>query len=382
MTERNMDGIEPRGRGSWRVTVAGGRDPITGQYVRARETVHGTMTDARNRRDEMRVDARRGTLARPGAETLAAYLARWIEHRQSIGKVRPKTADVYRGYVRRVVAPRIGSMRIADVRPVHLQRVLDEALAGGLAPRSVVQVHRILHAALRQAVRWQVLAANPEDGVTPPKTEQPRLRVPSAEEVARLIAATRREYRAAVAVAAATGLRRGEVLAMRWDAVKLDDGGSSLRVEGTLQRTPDGLVVLPPKTERSRRTVPIPPSLVTMLKSLRGDQLERRVKAGPAWRDGGYVFDRGDGRPVDPDTFGDAFRAARDVAKLEGVRLHDLRHAWASLQIEAGTDARTVSDLLGHATVGFTMQTYVHPNGDQRAAAAATVERLLGAALS
>jgi hypothetical protein len=136
------DGIEARGRGTWRITVAAGRDPITGRYTRLRETVHGTKTDARRRRDELLVQAARGTAVQSTRETVAVFLERWIAHREVIGKVRPKVAHTYRGYVRREIAPRIGAMQIAAVRPVHVQRVIDEALANGLSARSVVQVHR------------------------------------------------------------------------------------------------------------------------------------------------------------------------------------------------------------------------------------------------
>jgi integrase len=101
------------------------------------------------------------------------------------------------------------------------------------------------------------------------------------------------------------------------------------------------------------------------------------MAAGPAWADGDYVFDRGDGRPVDPDTFGDAFRRARIAVGLNGVRLHDLRHALATMLVGEGTNIRVVSDLLGHATVAFTLQTYTHPGDEEAAAAVAVAERLM-----
>lgn len=366
------DGIEPRGNGSWRITVAAGRDPITGKYVRERETFHGTKTEARRRRDEIRADVARGVHAHADRESVAAFLERWIAHREHLGKVRPRVAYTYRGYVAREVTPRIGSMRVADVRPVHVQRVLDEALEQ-LSARSVVQVHRIMHAAFRQAVRWRMLTVNPSDGVTPPKLEAPKLTIPSPADIGRLLAQVNRDYRMALAVAAGTGLRRGEVLGLRWGAV----GESWIRVEGTLQRVGTELRVLPPKTERSRRNVPLPPSLVALLREHRADQLERRLLAGPAWNAGEYVFDRGDGQPMDPDTFSKAFRDAARAVGLDRVRLHDLRHGFASMLVAAGTNVRVVSDTLGHATVGFTLQTYTHPDEEAAAAVAQHAERLL-----
>ena len=124
---------------------------------------------------------------------------------------------------------------MTEVRPNHVQRVLDEALAGGLSPRSVVQVHRIMHAAFRQALRWRLLSVNPSDGVTPPKIEAPTLTIPIPGDVARLLAAVDPQYRTPLALAAGTGHRRGELLALRWDGVDLDGVQPSIRVQGTLQ---------------------------------------------------------------------------------------------------------------------------------------------------
>jgi integrase len=380
MSERKKrDGVYAAGDGRWRITVGTGRDPITQEFGRVRETVVGTKRDAMRRRDELRVQVARGVVVHADRETVATYLERWITHREHVGAIRPKTAYAYRGHVRRIVTPRIGGMRLADVRPAHVQQVLDEALVDGAAPRTVVQVHRVLHAAFRSAVRWQALAANPSDGVTAPRVEQARLRVPTPKEVAALFAKVNSDYRTAFAVAAMTGLRRGEVLALRWADVDLT--AAQLRVEGSLQRTRAGLEVFPPKTERSRRTVTLAPTLVASLQRHHDEQSERRAIAGDAWSEGDFVFDRGDGRPTDPDRFGQAFRDARDAAGLVGVRLHDLRHAYATMQISEGTDARLVSDLLGHATVAFTLQTYVHPSEDAAVAAADTAERILGVAV-
>lgn len=263
----------------------------------ARSTGHGGTPRERSRSCYGR--STRGRSPPASGKALRAYLERWIAHRVSIGKLRPKTASVYRGYVRREVAPRIGAMQIGDVRPVHVQRVIDEALASGLSARSVVQIRAILRAAFQQAVRWRSVSVNPLDGVTPPKLEAPKLRVPSATDVSALLATVAPDYRVPLAVAAGTGLRRGEVLALGWESIALDGDRPSVRVEGTLQRVDGALVVLPPKTARSRRSVPLPASLVALLRTHRASQLERRLLVGPAWT-GEYVFDRGDGRPITP----------------------------------------------------------------------------------
>jgi integrase len=375
------DGVYARGPKSWRVVVSAGLDPISGKYVAIRETVRGTKTEAKRRRDELRTQVAKGTAASPDRERVDLFLERYISHQESLSKIRPKTAAVYRGYLRREVTPRIGTMRVAAVRPLHLQRVLDEALESGLSGTSVLQIHRILHAALKQAVRWQLIAVNPADGVTPPKIRAPKLSTPCPTEVAKILAGVEGRFRAPLALLAATGMRRGEVLGLRWEDVNLDASHPSLRVAGTLQRAEGDLRLFEPKTARGRRSIPLPASIVPVLRGVRASQTERRLIAGPGWSDGDYVFDRGDGRPIDPDTLGKGFRKAREKAGMDSVRLHDLRHAWATMQMSAGTNPRIVSDILGHAQVAFTMQVYSHPDLAMAESAMATVDAALGGAI-
>jgi integrase len=377
---KGTDSIEARGSGAWRITIAAGRDPETGRYTRHRETFHGTKTEARRRRDELRVEIARGTAVRADDE-VGTYLPGWIASRQRRGEIRPKVAYVYSGYVRREVAPRIGRLRLDAVRPAHVQRVIDEGLERGLAPRTVTQVHRIMHAAFRDAVRLQLLHSNPCDGVRLPRLSKSRLRSPSVDDVKALLKAIGHEYRTPLAVAAGTGLRRGEVLGLRWPAVELDENRPCIKVEGTLQRTPAGIVLEGPKTDRSEREVPLSASLAALFRRQRADQNERRLLAGEAWDPGEWVFDRGDGRPVDPDAFGKAYRVARADVGLT-CRLHDMRHAFATLLVDAGTNPRVVSDLLGHATVAFTLATYFHPDEDAAAEAINKIENLIGGGAS
>jgi integrase len=351
---------------------------IHGKYTRIRETFHGTKTEARRRRDELRFEVANGTHVRAD-DLVATYLTGWIAKSETRGGIRAKVAYTYAGYVRREVAPRIGRMRLDAVRPAHIQRVIDEALAGGLAPRSVTQIARIMHAAFRDAAQLGVLRANPSDGVKLPRVRKTTVATPSPTDVGRLLDEIDQEYRAPLAVTAGTGLRRGEVLALTWDGVDLEGVRPAIGVDGTLQRVPGvGLVIEPPKTDRSRRKVPLSGTLVAMLRRVRKEQNTRRLIAGDAWLPGDYVFDRGDGRPIDPDAFGKAYRIARERCGLEAVRLHDLRHGFATLLVTDHADARVVSDVLGHATVAFTLQTYFHPDKDAAADAVAKAERLLG----
>lgn len=213
-------------------------------------------------------------------DPVAVYLPGWIAKNERLGNIRPKVAYTYGGYARREVTPRIGRLRLDAVRPAHVQGIVDAMLEKGRAPRTVTQVHRITHAAFRDAVRLSVLRSNPADGVKLPRLPKGGLTIPKPADVRRLLRVVQSEYRAPLALAAGTGTRRGEVLALRWPAVELDDGRPRISIEGTLQRTPAGLVVENPKTDHSRREVPLSSSLVAILRAHRKEQLERRLLAG------------------------------------------------------------------------------------------------------
>jgi integrase len=137
-----------------------------------------------------------------------------------------------------------------------------------------------------------------------------------------------------------------------------------------------------PKSTRSVRAVPLFPSAVSMLRKHRTEQNERRLRLGAAWSDNDLIVDNGDGAPMDPDMLGKAFRRAATAAGVTGFHLHDLRHSFATEMIGAGVDVATVSEVLGHATVGFTLSVYVTPNAEMAERLAAAAEDRLGGVLA
>ena len=181
-----------------------------------------------------------------------------------------------------------------------------------------------------------------------------------AHGVARLLAASEATpYRDLFSVAIYTGLRRSELLGLRWTDVDLDRGRLSV-VAGLHRLTGKGLVLLPTKTARSRRSVSVGAEALDTLRHVRMQQLENRLAAGPAWHDTGFVFTKGDGSPIDPEKVTHAFARVARGAGLTGVRFHDLRHTHASLMLQAGVHPKVVSERLGHASVTITLDTYSH----------------------
>jgi integrase len=361
--------IRKRGKASWQIAVSAGFDPVTGKRSQIFRTVKGTKKDAERELTRLLREVDGGTFADSGRLTLAAYLARYLEHAGT--RVRASTLQRYRELMHRHVLPRIGRVPLAKLQPVHVQAVLDEMLAQGLAPRTVVQAYRVLSAALRQAVKWQLLALNPAAAASPPRPERPRLTIPDSQAVARLLEeASGEAAHIPLILAASTGMRRGEVLGLRWSAVDLDAG--LIRVVSTLQRIDGRLQQVEPKTDRSRRTVALPNFALEVLRAHRKEQAARRLLVGPAWVDLDLVVDRGEGRPMDPGHLSHAFGRIARRAGLQGLRLHDLRHAYATALLAAGVHPKIVSEALGHASVGFTMDVYSHvlPTMQEQAAKA------------
>jgi integrase len=278
--------------------------------------------------------------------------------------VRPETWERYESLVRVQIVSRCGRVKLARLRPHHLQTALDGMLAGGAAPASVVKAHRIMASSLKQAVRWQLLATSPAVGVSPPRLRRPALTIPDAEQMRKLVeAAAATPYALPVQLAASTGMRRGEVVALRWANVDLDAATAS---------------VVDAKTDMGRRTIHLPASTVAALRRHRTEQAGRRLLCGPAWQETDLVVDRGDGGPVNPDSVSHGFAEIAEGIGLPDVRLHDLRHGFASALLRAGVNVKVVSEALGHSRTAFTMDVYAHVLPGMGGQVASAIENALG----
>lgn len=221
---------------------------------------------------------------------------------------------------------------------------------------------------------------NPAEAASPPRPSRPTITVPSGEEIALLLDALPAPYRTPTMIAATTGLRLGEVLALRWDVIDLE--AARLHVVATLQQEAGEVYVESPKTDRARRTVPIPPMTLALLRRHRADQLERRLLFGEEWPELGLVCDRGDGTPIRPMTLSRTFGQIAEREDLGAVRFHDLRHAYATSLLEAGVHPKVVSEVLGHSSTAFTMDTYQHVTPMMSDQAADVIEAALGGLVS
>lgn len=252
---------------------------------------------------------------------------------------------------------------------------------GPLSVRSVRYVHAVLHRALRDAMRWQLLTRNVTEAADPPKQNtvmRPLMRTWSAETLREFLTACEGDRKhPAWLLLASTGMRRGEVLGLSWDDVDLET--AQLAVRRTLVAVDMEVAFSQPKTQRSRRVVALDATTVAALRAWRRRQLEDKLALGPAYNDQGFVFTRADGRPFDPNDFSREFDRRIKRLGLPRIRLHDLRHTWATLALQAGIHPKVVSERLGHSTIAITLDIYSHVTPTlQREAADAVAARIFG----
>lgn len=360
---------------AWTVVVSAGND-VAGNPRQVWRTVRGSREDANRELTKLLHDRDEGRLAAAQSLTVESYLTeQWLPHQKT--RIRASTWHRYDELVRGYVLPVAGSTKLQRLRPIDVQRVVDSMLKQGRAPRTVVQAYRVLSSSLTQAVRWQLIATNPAAAVKPPRVERATLDVPDREAVLAIMEAAKGSWlEPPLLIAATTGLRRGELLGLRWREVDLKKG--LLRITAAVQRVDGDLLLVEPKSARGRRTVGIPEMTVKLLGSVRKEQASRRLLLGEAWQDLDLVIEKGDGGPVDPDSLTHAFgKLVRSIGR-PGVRLHDLRHAYATALLRADVHPKIVSEALGHSSTAFTMDTYSHVIPSMQRAAADAIEQVFG----
>lgn len=327
--------------------------------------------------------------------TVADLLQRWLTD-YAEERVAGRTLQRYEGTIRNHLIPAFGALPLEDLQPAAIQTYYRRAQrAGGpgggpLSPATVLQHHSILRCALARAVRWGLLDANPADRADPPRVPAHCIHALDEPETRKLLRALQgRSVYMPTLVAVGTGMRRGEILALRWSEVYLERG--ELAVVQSLEQTRHGLVFKAPKTRRSRRRITLPDFVVRGLRDHREHPVSPRCPAPPrhagrttaagqvAAAGHSLVFPRAGGHPWPPDSFSAEFARQLRRAGLPRIRFHDLRHGHASQLLRLGVHPKVVSERLGHASVGITLDTYSHLLPGMQAEAAARIDGALGA---
>lgn len=309
-------------------------------------------------------------------QTVTAYLTEWLGTVKS--SVRPSTWRRYEENVRLHTLPALGAHTLAQLGPQHLRALYTNRLEAGLSPASVHHLHAVLHVALRQAERDGIIARNVAALVTPPRTAHREMQTLSPEQARALLEAAREDRLEALYVlAVTTGMREGELLALRWRDVDLE--GRTVAVRSTLQWTPDGFELAETKTATSRRQVAVTDAAIAALRRHRGAQREGRVRVLAAWRDLDLVFANELGGPLSASNLlRRSFRPLLERAGLPRIRFHDLRHTAATLMLGLGRHPKVVSEMLGHSQISVTLDLYSHVTPTMQREASQALGALLG----
>jgi integrase len=312
--------------------------------------------DAERALRQAMTDVDRGFVFDGGTLTLEDYLTRWLKDSVE-NTVRRSTFAQYKSVVNRHIIPALGRLKLKSITPAHARSLYREKLDCGLAPRTVQYMHVTLHKALKQAVMDGLIPRNVADAVKAPQAHKKEAKPLTPAEVAALLSAASGDRLEALYVTAVhTGLRRGELLGLKWTDINLD--ARTLSVQRSLDK--DGTFNAP-KRSKSRRTVTLTPQAAEALKGHRAHQNEERLWLGSLWEDRDLVVPNRRGKPMNADNlYHRDFKPLLQRAGLSGFTFHSLRHTCATLLLAKNVNPKIVSELLGHATISQTMDTYSH----------------------
>jgi integrase len=347
--------------GVWRFRVFVGSDTVTGNPRQVSRTFRGSKRQADSALAAFVTEVVAGTVPATSPLTMAEYIDRWIEY------ITPtRSSTTIRGYkakAKRITA-QLGSTRLDRVTAQHLDRAYHAWLSEGLDPSSVHHLHRVLSAALSQAVKWGLIPSSPTAKSSPPRRRTQPQCIPSVDTIHHLIDAAEDHGQpilaTAIALAATTGLRRGELAGLQWDDVDLER--RRLEVRRSIKNDLDGgWVAGPPKTHQERR-IALDDFTVEVLSRHRARAERWAADARTALAPSGYAltFDPSGTTPMKPDSIGQAFSRLCDKEGIDGLTLHSLRHFSASMLIASGRDVRTIAGRLGHSDATTTLRVYAH----------------------
>jgi integrase len=344
-----------RGRGEGSITRRkDGRWQGAYSHRDKRHYIYGkTRRDVADRLADTLRDIRTGVYVERDSTTVADFLRRWLSEVKAPGLRRSS----YTGYERQIrlhIAPsELGRMKIQDVAPDHVQAFMAALAREGLAPGTLGVTYSIIRQAFKQAARWSLIPRDVAALVEPPRIGRYQARtLSSAEARALLRAAEGHRWHALLVLALSTGMRRGELLALRWADVDLEAG--HITVRATMNRIDGELRLDTTKNDRVRRVSP-PPAVITALREHRRAMSAERLQPST-----GHVFTTTTGRPVEPQALHRWYKSALRRAGLPDTRFHDLRHSVATILLEAGVHPRVVMEILGHSQISITLDTYSH----------------------
>jgi integrase len=373
--------IKERSPGHWAIVIDLHDD--AGKRRRKWHSFKGTKRQAQDECARLITAIRGGTYHEPAKTKVREYLAQWLDHTAS--NVGPRTHERYAEIVRTYLVPSLGQAALTKLQPITISaayakiRTMRTKGHGQLSDRTVLHCHRVLSAALRQAVRWRIIPYNAASDVKAPRVERRKPKTHSLTEMADMIEALRGHWMFIPALLGfACGLRRGEIAALRWGAVDLDAG--QLAVVQSAEQTKAGVRYKEPKTGQMR-TLALSPTVVAELRSHRIRTAEAMLRLRVKVEADSFVIAQADGSPYDPDSISKEWRLQMIRSGLPRIRFHDTRHTHATNMLRAKVHPKVASERMGHSRVGVTLDIYSHVVAGMQDEAVALVDAAMAQAL-
>ena len=369
---RNAQGggtIRQRADGRWEARFTIGRDPGTGKQIQ-RSVYAATQREVQQRLRQALSAVDAGTFVEPSKMTVGQWLEAWLA--EYTADTKPYTKRAYATNIKNHITPALGALRLEKLTPLQVQKFYNACMQGEkkLKPKTVKNIHGVLHSALKQAVMNGMIRSNPTESCTLPRIERMEIQ-PFDDEAEKsfLRAIEGDKYERLFVVDLYTGMRKGEILGLRWVDIDFEQG--TITVSRQLQVEPfkGGRYYLAPLKNDKERIITPAPYVMQILREQRRCQNEARLLAGAAWDEGdipGLVFTNEVGKHLCHQTIGTRYKKLVTAAGLPDARFHDLRHSYAVASIRAGDDIKTVQSNLGHHSAAFTLDTYAHATAQMK----------------
>ena len=355
----------------WEARYTTGYDPGTGRQIQ-RSVTGKTQKEVSQKLKKATAAIDAGTYTAPNRMTVGAWLDTWTT--EYLGGVKPSTVAAYKSTVKNHLKPGLGAIRLDELN-AHTIQSLYNRLGDTRSPKTVKNVHGILHKALQQAVINRYIPYNPAEACVLPRAERKELKPLDDALISAFLKAVKGlQFEDLFRVALFTGIREGEILGLCWDVVDLDKG--TIHIIRQLQKISGEWVLVTTKNSKGR-TITLAPFVVQILRTVKHQQLENRLRYGDCWEDSGFVFTNELGQHLNRHTVLKHFKKIMAQIGSPETRFHDLRHSYAVASIRSGDDIKTVQENLGHATAAFTLNVYGHVTDQMKQDSAARMEKFI-----
>lgn len=329
-----------------------------------RKSVYGkTQEEVRKKLNKILNDIDNNIYIEDSKITVGEWLHTWLYDYKK-DTVKQKTFEGYETLIRVHLIPAFSKIPLKRLTVDHVQKLISAKIKEGLSSRTIRYMNTLLHGALRQAVSNGLLVRNVSEAVVLPERQQKERKFLTADEQNKLIESLKEEQQGFILLfALSTGLRRGELLALRWSNYDTENGYITIKENLSRLKGTDGkthLTFTTPKTASSRRTIPLLPEIVKMLDEHHRTQILKRLKAGQLWENNDLIFCTDFGKPIEPRNLRRVLERACERANIQSINIHALRHAFATRALENGIPLKVVSDILGHSSISMTADIYSH----------------------